>query len=310
MNRNGWFALSIIACFVCDFQALAVAPTDFEMLQKHLVSVITKIRAGGQATHEENERIRAADPSVALEALLAFENDESSEARRYVYYREEELLFESPSTDVRREIIERLVRAICLDPDDTVADSLYSIGPNDWGADDFTGQAKEWIRAHLQNRNPRTDAILLSGLADLQDQIPRLKELRAEDDDYEVAIAQDADARTYVNIVNGWHARLALARLGSLEDIAHCIEKIEAAPDRFIQGRMLLKYYGYIRQPEVIPILQQHLERNDPLDEGMTPAGYYAQKILAEIVEGFPAQADLATARAWMQAQTEFKIKR
>ncbi len=312
MNRYCHQSVVLIGLIVVFFasQVQAVAPPDVEALREHLRSVMSKMRAGKQATHEENEFIRTADPERAFEALRAFEEDDSPEVRSYVYWIEGSLLFRGhPPFELRRRIIERFVRAMCVEPD-AIADSLYDMELWKMTADDFTNQAKNWIRTHLQKQEPRTYVMLLSGLADLQDQIPRLKELRAEEADYAVAVADTSDALTYLNIVRGWQARLALARLGSQEDIAHCIEKIEAAPDAYIQVRQLLPYYGYIRQPEVIPILQRYLERDDVIDEGYTPAGRYAQKILEEIVEGFPAKTDLATARAWMRAQMEFTITR
>lgn len=311
--KNGWnqTIYGVIGLICLGAQAFAVAPPDAEVLREHLLSVTSKVRAGEERTYEENEFIRSADPVVAFEVLQTFEQDASPDVRYYVFWTEENLLYSSQSLslELRRQIIERLVRAICFDPDEVVSYSLRgSYDPGYWGVDDFTEQAKAWIREQLGSPNPRNSVMLLSGLAGLQDQMPRLKELRSTDDDY-LAIADDPVALTLLS-VRGWQARVALARLGSPEDIAHCIEKIESSPDLYTRVRRLLRRYEYIRQPDVIPILQRYLERDDIVDEGSTPAGYYAQKILEQIVEGFPVNVDLATARVWMRAQTEFKIKR
>lgn len=283
MTRLYWIFIVILGTlFSWEVHAVVLTEQD---IREQIMAVIEAVLAG-EVLPDEYQTILNGEPDIVLRMLREFEQHESSKVRFILYDLEVQLAYQDISPELQRNIIERLTWMVCFEHEDGIPGIIRNFADVVGTSDDFTEQAKAWIRERLTTKQPRSQVILLSGIADLQDQIPRLKALRADDEDY-AAIADDDDEQAFL-IVRGWQARLALARLGSQEDI---------------------QQYGYIRQPDTIKRLQYYLEKDDLID-GRTPCGVYARDILVDIVEGFPINADLATARAWMQAQTEFKIKR
>ena len=304
MTRLYWIFIVILGTlFSWEVHAVVLTEQD---IREQIMAVIEAVLAG-EVLPDEYQTILNGEPDIVLRMLREFEQHESSKVRFILYDLEVQLAYQDISPELQRNIIERLTWMVCFEHEDGIPGIIRNFADVVGTSDDFTEQAKAWIRERLTTKQPRSQVILLSGIADLQDQIPRLKALRADDEDY-AAIADDDDEQAFL-IVRGWQARLALARLGSQEDIQHCIQKIETSPDFVVRVTYLLQQYGYIRQPDTIKRLQYYLEKDDLID-GRTPCGVYARDILVDIVEGFPINADLATARAWMQAQTEFKIKR
>lgn len=283
MTRLYWIFIVILGTlFSWEVHAVVLTEQD---IREQIMAVIEAVLAG-EVLPDEYQTILNGEPDIVLRMLREFEQHESSKVRFILYDLEVQLAYQDISPELQRNIIERLTWMVCFEHEDGIPGIIRNFADVVGTSDDFTEQAKAWIRERLTTKQPRSQVILLSGIADLQDQIPRLKALRADDEDY-AAIADDDDEQAFL-IVRGWQARLALARLGSQEDI---------------------QQYGYIRQPDTIKRLQYYLEKDDLID-GRTPCGVYARDILVDIVEGFPINADLATARAWMRAQTAFKIKR
>ena len=311
----------IILCILCVMifgwvqSTLMAEQPSGEEVQNFVRTRMNQIRNNTRLSWD-NEVILRADAYRALTALTPFEHDPSPKVRSEAYTLEWELALRTSSSTFRREVIERLVNAMCNDPDSVVWRPLYRMVSTTLTADDFTEQAKSWLRQQLMANNPRYSVVLLCGIADMQDQIPCLKALGTEAPSYQSL----SIIKKRVLDFPGAEARLALARMGSQEDITYLITLIESLP--LAMDRIpLLPYYGYIRQPETVKVLQQYLESEEAIaateDTPRSPYSLYALDILARMFIDFPvppsrfySRADVETARAWMKAQTTFKIKR
>lgn len=268
----------------------------------------------GEPTVNE-QQLYTGDSKTLLEALVMYEFDTSAEIRRKAYVLAWKIGERSYAPDIRKMAVEQLVNAF------SDSDLQLSYGVSklllSFVSEDFTEQSKTVLRHRLESVPLQGTIILVIGVANLQEVIPDLKQLRSSSTDYEAV----SPPNMWFSL-NGWYARLALARMGSQEDIAHCIDMIESHPDADFRVTQLLKNLAYIRQPEAIMVLQEYLESDQRIDMGAdvirTPYYEFALTLLGQILEGFPiiredqnyTLSDIETARAWMRAQTEFKIKR
>ena len=300
-------------------------PSEAE-LRERLQRILVRCneRDGLFVTDDDDEAFSLADSAMAITILQPFEQDPSACKREYAYFQQLDIAESRRAANLKegevwrpspflKPLWERMIYGICFDADDDLAHRLFS-ALSTIAVADISEQTKEWIRQHLTEGRPRSEVISLVGIANLIDQIPRLQMFRMTVQEY-AALADQNGVIPELGDYRGWVARLALARLGSREDIQFCIDHIEAITDREVLVMARLGDYGYIRQPETIALLQKYLESDEIIVEGgddvpRTGTSWYARRILAEILEGFPATGSLAEARAWMRAQTAFKIKR
>ena len=315
--KQVWIGMLMLGMAMTTRTAWSVggAPSDAEIRKQLQVILMDCDEENGIAVSSSDEAIFfAAEPERVLAVFHEFEQNPSACKRYYVLTRSWQVLQTHPSPEWHQRLFERLILAICTETDDNNAAYFYGLVKASLAGVNFTEETTGWIRQALAAKRPRREVILLAGIANLTDQIPRLAALRMSDEHYAALANEDGVVPALLDEV-GWNARLALARLGSREDIQFCIDHIEAITDREVLVMARLGDYGYIRQPETIALLQKYLESDEIIVEGgddvpRTGTSWYARRILAEILEGFPATGSLAEARAWMRAQTAFKIKR
>ena len=256
--------------------------------------------------------VACANPDALLAALEEYESDPSRDVRRMAYVVDWMVAKEHKSARVRREVVERLLKGFA-DPEPLVwQDAGRRLMSFESGA--FSSKAKASLRSMLSTERPRREAALLAGVAGLDDQKPRLRGLLIDEQKY------DSSGRWYGSV--GWCARLALARMGSKQDVARCIELVESEDSDVERVTRLLHHLAYIRQPEVIPVLQRYLESDErlpPVKETApgTRFAQYSLGILIQIVAGFPvvhkwpgsySESELATAQKWMREQKGFEF--
>jgi hypothetical protein len=150
------------------------------------------------------------------------------------------------------------------------------------------------------------DLILIAGMLDLKELIPKFKSLVSNDNpDFSKA------------------PRMALARMGDKASIQYFINQL--SPNGLLDNLRLLEVLAYIRQPEAIKVFSNLLFSTESLpDDPCTGAEAYASfglYYLAQSLEAFPVktqkgvrswkEGDLQKARQWMmQHQGKYKIIR
>ncbi len=270
---------------------------------------------GIKTTIDSKDILKCQNVESIIPSLQIYEKGESGRVKRRAYMLDWAIGLNSSDPEIRQGVVERLISG-CWDWD--VRGQIY---PRllIFTEVDFSEKAKVQIREHLARERPSRGMVLVCGLANMKDQIPRLRELAADRTQYELGNG-DTKIRTV-----GWKARLALARMGSQEDIQYCIKRAEKCLDLTTFGKSALEDIAYIRQPEAVKYLQKFLEGTESppdifLEVGIQPGTFAknALKNLTKMIDDFPVEekvtkhsdAELETARQWMRKQTEFKIKR
>lgn len=317
--RYHYFIVVLMLVFA---QGVFAAPSErAEQVRAALTEIINQHQSDSidsRQLQELKKQLLAADPHLVLDELTPFEQSADPEVRSEAVTISWQIGHRSQSSEVRQKVVERLTKTYDEDVDTAVRYEAYR-SLFSFNAADFTEQSKAYIRKYLPEPNKLSQRmILIAGVANMQDQIPLLKSVRMKAANYD-ALSLSEQEHFYGSA--GWKARLALARMGSQEDIRYCIEMVEAYPDVQTRVTRLLDELAYIRQPETIRVIQNYLESDEWYpSRGDTPGYYYweyAITNLARMLEDFPVKGDYSysqedrdTARAWMKAQTEFKIKR
>jgi hypothetical protein len=141
----------------------------------------------------------------------------------------------------------------------------------------------------------------------MTDQRPRVEALRGD----EAVEAERGSGSWYGTLA--WAAKLASARLGSMEDARSCVQRIQAERDEVVRVTVLLWHLVYVDQPESRRALREYVD-SDAMLPRLKPAApgtlhaQYAVHVLAQCVGGFPVTAkfvggytddDIRTARVW-----------
>ncbi len=311
----------ILITMLVTAQVVSAGPSEkAEQVRAALTEIIDQHRSGSidsRQLKKLNTLIISADPQLVLDELSPFERHADPDARREAMYLAAQIGHQTPpASKIRQEVVERLVKAM---NDSDISFNAYG-KLRGFRAADFSEQAMSRLRQRLRPKYPYTDieTIMIFGVANMQDQISMLKRVRMRPKSF--ALLSLAERESFYGTA-GWKARLALARMGSQEDIEYCITMVEAYPDVETRVVRLLDDLAYIRQPEAIRTIQKYLESDGRIDPqgDVVPLPYwdYVITILGKILDDFPVEADYAysledrdTARAWMKAQTEFTIKR
>lgn len=321
MKFRYYHPLVLLVFSLAIAQTIFAAPSDKATEVRNAIQ--TRLEEAQKGEYGENRQaidaiIFSADPHLALVTIQSLEHDTNPRVRSETTAITAEIGRRSQLPDVRQQVVERLIKTYIDDEDSAVAYRAYK-HLFSFGANDFNEQAKARIRQHLNPKGPSQDLTLLAGIANMTDQSPLFRSVRMKAANYDdLPIGE----QKYFTDTLGWNARLALARMGSQEDIAYCIKMVEAYPDMDTRVTRLLYELSYIRQPEVIRVIQKYLERDGYTEAqfDVPPRDYweFALNILVTTLEDFPVKdknwsfslEDRETARAWMNAQTEFKIKR
>jgi len=269
-------------------------------------------------------KLRAADPQHLLGILAPYEKDSEWSVRHMAHLIIVRVANIHPITQIRQEVARRLVEAEFNGTDRGTHKLLLN-----YTANDFNGQSKALIRKALAQANIGRvgghASIWLCGVANLQDQLPRLNELLMD----EVAYRTDRKTRhsTKWYYSSAWAARLARARMGIKQDIERCIALIEEEIDGNKQWR-LLDRLGYIRQPEAIESLKGYFLSNlrlPPTNPGMEGEAYshYLMPILEDSLLNWPVRStpiqrsarvyseeEIQLCKEWISEQTRWQIRR
>ncbi|WP_421795683.1 hypothetical protein [Haliscomenobacter sp.] len=170
----------------------------------------------------------------------------------------------------------------------------------------FDPSVRKAIVDKLLVSNFDSDLILIAGMLDLKELVPKFKSLVSnENPDFSKA------------------PRMALARMGDKASIQYFIKQL--SPNVLLDNLRLLEVLAYIRQPETIKVFSDLLFSTKSLpDDPCTGAEAYASfglYYLAQSLEAFPIKTqkdvrswrdgDLQKARQWMmQHKSRYKIAR
>jgi hypothetical protein len=276
-----------------------------EMIQRSMSEV-----ASNSVISTKTEDIVSKDPSIVLAELSKYEHSPNHMIRWNAYCIGYDLGKNSSDPKVRQEVVSRLVNS-CEDPDPRVWQStsefLLSFAP-----EDFNESAHQVIHRLMASEAPGIRFIILCGIAEDRDMIPRLQK-----------IANGASGKTAA-FSPAWYAHLSLARMGNKIDTGWCIKLFQSEKDVVTKVARLLNHLAFTRQPEVIPVLQQYLDMEDRLPSvketipGL-PYWQYALNVTALTIEGFPvkykwtpgySEEEVEIAREWMNEQKSFRFRK
>ncbi len=259
------------------------------------------------------EQLKNADPCQVFGLFSKYENDPCWIVREQTYRQEVYFANLQPKPEIRQEVVCRLIKAF-VDPNSGLSGqaSTWLLTFNE---KDFNNGAKGIIRKVMEK--PGKGTVLICGVANIQEELPHLKELLVDELEYEKRTREPWWFQL------SWNARLARARMGVEEDIEMCIDMIEHEVDS-TNTFELLGSLGYIRQPQAIESLKRYLESDLRLPQvKLTVPGEryasYVTHILADCLSNFPIEKregrgytmeEIELCRKWMSEQTEWKIIR
>jgi len=300
-----------------------------------------KLAARIEGSAPANARItdaqfKAEDPNRLLAVLASFENHPDRAKRRIAHGYLARVAALHPTTSVRQEVVQRLVKSI-YDRTDHQAYKLFKR----FAAQDFNSETKDLILRALSDDRVSGRMIRLAGIANIKEALPRLEELSVKKPLDFNNVGKNMDltpqqreglvARLKQDYANRkptdqwyydkcWHAKLALARMGVKRDIVRCIELAESIEDPDERVRRLLPDIGYIRQSEAIEYVCKYLNSDGRLlSVARERYANCAMYILAESIEDYPVKRKLGgrytdkeieLCRQWMADKANWKIIR
>ena len=312
-------AILVIAIFTVEPSSSGLGGQD------QIANILSQRMNEARSNQPTEQRIskaqwQAADPGRVLVLLSAYQRDSSWAVRHLALVYATQLAEAHPLPWVKQEVTKRLVES-------AIAHSVS--GELRWlerfTAMDFDERSKGLIRQALAKPEDRTGgdvSVWICGLANMQDQLPRLKELTIDEMQYQAEADKIGDKKWY--FTTGWAARLACARMGVREDIAKCIQLAESEQDATERVLRILPQIGYVRQPEAIEYLRKYLESSErlpPTNPGM-PGELYASRVMhifAESLEDYPVrqkpagnytEEEIDLCRRWMASKANWKIIR
>ena len=260
------------------------------------------------------------DPHQSLALLEKYLKSKWLEARKAIGYINR-VAYLHPQSEVRQKVVDLLVKNYS---DRNIGGRCYEYLLRDYQADDFSEYSKDIIRQKLNKKPlPGSGSTKLAGVANIQDQIPRLNEIVAEDTKNREHIKPFLD-KVHWRYTKTWNARLAKARMGVKEDVEYCVSKIKDEIDnnpRF--PSFLITDLGYIRQPESVELVKEYFfsDRKIPGTEVEESFSNYLMPIMWQNLIGFPELRDIErlrysppeevkTCKDWVKNQTELNIRR
>jgi hypothetical protein len=281
------------------------------LLKQYMCEVTDTAINGVVAHHVEGKDILSGDSKLVLPELQKYENHSDARVRCDAWVFEWAFAVRDMDIGTRRAVVGRMAKA-CNDTDlavvTAVTDRLLCMDK-----DDFNDEARDAIRGIMASGHPDGKVVALCGVADMRDEIPRLRAMLVDETKLEPSMRYQAF----------WRARLALARMGSQTDITQCIKVVKSEPDPVRRVTMLLRHLAFTRQPEVIPVLQGYLDSEErfPSEDDVVglPYSKYALDVLARTHQAFPVehdralgykQAEIDTAREWMKTHDRFVFKK
>ena len=228
-----------------------------------------------------------------------------------------------PSRSVRERIVDNLISGL-LSETITARSLRWKYGKFllRFTANDFSDISKTAIIQALQADNPSKELVLVCGVAQITQTLPRLAEFLFD----EVAYSKEPNKKHFPKwyFTLGWRARLARARMGVQEDIEKCLAMVDTVTDVHTKATILFHDVAYIRRPEAMEYLRKNFlsdARLSPTNPGMLgePVSKYLMSILADCLINFPikkkearnyTEQEIDLCRKWIAEQTKWDIIR
>lgn len=272
---------------------------------------------------EFNALIENSDPNKLLNFIHPYTINMDVSVRSLALDIELKVIEFHSSSSIKRSVVKNLVTGL-VGKNEIDHQLRWKYGKSllYFSANDFNDSTKNAITLAFQDENQNKELLLVIGVAQLTQILPKLNELLLDEMSYRSDPNMRLSPKWYYT--TGWFARLARARIGIKEDITKCIELAEIVKDSNERVLRILPDIGYIRQPEAIEYLKKYLESNKrlhPTTPGL-PGELYASQvmhILAESLENFPVkkkearnytQEEIDLCRKWMSEQSEWVIRR
>ncbi len=183
--------------------------------------------------------------------------------------------------------------------------------------EDFNGASKDSLRAFIKTEEKRQDEIImLVGYLDMYDQITALRNL--------LSYPENLGAK------ERWKIRLALARMGDIDEINNCIEFGKKNGCSLQAVYRVFPDLIYTRQKNVFDYLIEIMQNDtiktpsaNPSSNKKIACGYRIMELFPGIVEGYPLKhafgkqiatndykKALQTARQWFIDNPDYKINK
>ena len=266
------------------------------------------------------------------DALLAhvdpYLDHESESVRRTMYRWVGSMGLASEDIPFRRKVVDRLAEGI-----ERESRKGSPRGPRPgqqllkFASPDFSDGAKERLASTLRAQHQAgggaqfNDTILLAGVAEIRSLLPLLAEIASAE--------AGRPSRFRWKVKASWCARRARARMGVEEDVAHCIDAVESAPEKLERFSRGFRDLAYVQQSEVVSYLGSYLGRRgyfippgwEELAEKRGPPSYgaFAAVALGRMLRGFPlkknhagliTREEVETCRKWMAGRKRLEFVR
>jgi len=276
-----------------------VSPLSVFSQMENLIKMdLDTLRAGGYSVNDY--KFNARNEWLVLRFIKQYENDPHEGVRSHVRVIRAKLAGQTADTVLKQQIIESFVED-CLLPYGDI--SQYVTGRLLLCHErDFSPRAKQLLKTVYKKGNYEARFLLVCGIAQVKELIPRLKKQAAQFD----------RTKDWPGTM-GWYASLALARMGAPVNIDAIICAVELELRNTYRVGTLLQYIAYTRHPDCIKLMRKYLGSSERLpgvkasDDGIA-CNKYALHYLARYIDNFPVKYDdgisysaddLETARAY-----------
>lgn len=283
-------------------QTTSATKTDIDKLMSEV--------GNGRPLSKTVRTISRSDSSDIAAAAASYLKHQNKNVRHHAAMLVQRAAIKSTDANLRSNVTNQLIDL--LDDLEALVWQHAAKGLNTFKANDFDEAADNKLRRMLRRPDPRREVVRLVGLADLKNQMPRLRTLLIDERQYETPTSV---GKWYGTV--SWNARLALARMGDADAIDWVVSLVEGEPNDVIRVTVLSRDLGYVGQPKTLAALGRILNSNERLSptkvgrKGM-PVWQYAIDVLADTVDGFPVGHEspgsytldeLTQAKNWMQTQ-------
>jgi hypothetical protein len=273
-------------------------------MERMIKSELEAVRKGG--INSNDYVFSASNAKACLSLLRQYDNDAKTAVRFHAQAIKAQIAEQIKDSSIRQAIAEDFVRD-CTSDDKVV--SQYAVARLlTFKRKDFSEKAKKDMLHGFGKMSQNRDFMMICGTANVTDLMAQLR-----------AIAAGFDrARPNWFSSYEWIANLALAKMGDSVNIDAIIAAVELELEPALRVTRLLKYIGYVNQPDCIRLLQKYLESTETLPsvrserEKGSEYNQYALEFLATYMDDFPIQPrgigyskeELETARAFLRKRT------
>jgi hypothetical protein len=299
--RNIRMSFLMLFCFLHSFNMNAQSNSG--NIEKLIKEELEGVRKG---SIKANDYVfTAANEKACLGFVRQYDRDAKSEVRFHAQAIKAKIAEQTKDSSIRQAIAADFV-SDCTSDDKVV--SQYAVARLlTFKRKDFSEKAKKDMLLGFGKMSQNRDFMMICGTANVTDLMAQLR-----------AIAAGFD-RTRPNWFSSyeWIANLALAKMGDSVKIDAIVAAVELELEPALRVTRLLKYIGYVNQPDCIKLLQKYLESSEALPslKGTgrgSEYNQYALEFLATYMDDFPIQPrgigyskeELETARAFLRKRT------